>query len=224
MFRKCVRLRFMDQSATAHLDIWKGRFPSVRYRTLCLLLVAIGANWFWSVPVRAQDPDFTNENDILHGERTLLQATDLEILTYPSQGGPLSFLYDLTTSNSTPGTPTTTVSLVPSAPGTVPLNFSGRMFNLPGAVTILLDTPDGGGMIYSIQYPGPNSGAFHEEFVPSDQALTGGAVADFNEDGYDDLVLGFSNGAITIATAVDVNIPSNPGTRPLRFGPTARLD
>jgi hypothetical protein len=178
----------------------------VRYRTFCLLLVAIGADWFWSVPLRGQtnqDPDFTNENDILHGNRTLYQVTDVEVLAFTSQGQ--ISLYDLKTSNSSPGTPTTLIPEVISQPGMRAFNFSGRMFNVPGAVTVIAATGSAANPIYSIQYPGPNSGDFYQAnngILSLDQTLTNGVTADFNRDGYDDLVLGFNNGAISVATAV----------------------
>src|SRR5215472_11127349 len=76
------------------------------------------------------NPDFSNVNDILQGNRTLFQITDLQVSVSGFNKGVVS--YRLATSNSS----VTKTSLVLTGLGSFPFkSFSGWMFNKQQATT-----------------------------------------------------------------------------------------
>jgi hypothetical protein len=106
----------------------------LRNRRKATLLAAGFVAALSTVPVQAQsNPDFTNVNDILHGNRTLLNITDLEIVTLDPNVGPV--FTQITTSNSSQ---TSSRSFNYNLQGirAVAPNFSAHMFNQPSAITI----------------------------------------------------------------------------------------
>ena len=178
-----------------------------------------------------QNPDFTNVNDILHGNRTLLQITDVEIISSGPETGDNVIFYQLPMSNSSPGqTPPPFQLTLVSPPATVfkPLELSGWIFNLPRAVTVQMaatDVSDNAQVQYSVQNAGidPNFNVF--SIINGPQSPTNGVVSDFNGDGYDDIALEYDDGSYQILTATDVNQVYVPFSQdPLKAGPTANLD
>jgi len=205
------------------------RFRNRRKATA--LVVAILAA-LASLPVQAQtDPDFTNVNDVLHGNRTLLQITDVEIIENGPETGGNVVLYQLPMSNSSPGQtpPTFQITGIGNPAGIFkPLELSGRIFNLPRAVTVQVAATDvlGNAQVqYSVANAGIDPNFNYFSVVNGPQSPTNGAVADFNGDGYDDIFLEFDDGSYQVLTATDVNQVYVPFAQdPLKSGPAANLD
>ena len=180
------------------------------------------------------NPDFSNVNDILQGNRTLFQITDLQVsVSVPNRG---IGSYRLETSNSS----VTKTSLVLTGLGSFPFkSFSGWMFNQPQATTVT--EANHANKTFSqtlITQNIPSTRLFSllalvapDVFTPGvpPALITAGAMADFNQDGYDDFAFSFDyKGSIRIATACDVNNPNNDSCRDdagqpsvLKFGPRA---
>ena len=206
-------------------NLWISGWVSfdIKRTRLCCLLVALFICAFSAEQSQAQsNPDFTNVNDILQGKRTILQVTDLVVASVgqaPANTGTdqtLIYMYPVTTQNSqqtnSPNPPATWGTLSEGGGGSVK-TFSGRMWNEPVATVVAAFS--GGDL--AIQNPTAAMG-------PMGQGLPNGAVADFNQDGYDDLALSYTDGSIFIATASDVNWFNPPIDEALRQGPTAKLD
>jgi hypothetical protein len=112
----------------------------VKYRSLFSLLLAVTACAFFTTPVQAQSdqtPDFSNVNDILHGNRTLLRMTDIQIFSAYVNSGfySLNPTWGLASNSSlslssTFGAPISTLS------GGVIKSFSGWMFNHPSPLVL----------------------------------------------------------------------------------------
>ncbi|MBV8831851.1 MAG: VCBS repeat-containing protein, partial [Acidobacteriaceae bacterium] len=164
-----------------------------------------------SVPVQAQTncpavtsgPDYCHVSDFLNGQRTLLQVTDLEIVTIdPGYGGAVFNQIQTSNSNQTAQN-SFVVKPIPFTYQPKPVRqFSAHMFDQPSAVTIstlyyyndslfplwiqnIAQVPSGGAVWTPLgqgDYPQVNCGA----------------VADFTQDGYDDLALGFDDGRILV--------------------------
>jgi hypothetical protein len=185
-------------------------------------LLAVTASALFAARVGAQsnqDPDFSNVDDILHGNRTLLKMTDIEILSIDEDG---SFTASwLLASNS---------SLSPSGGNGVCCislwgirSFSGWMWNKPSPVVISAQFPYPGAGAYLYLNAPPQYSPGYPMQVPapptSSLAITG-AIADFNLDGYDDFAFSYGDRTIAVVTAADVN-NSDAG---LTLGPSAKLD
>src|SRR5215469_977073 len=203
-----------------------------------LLVIAVSVVAFTGQRALAQqaqsNPDFSNVNDILQGNRTLFQITDLQVsVSVPNRG---IGSYRLETSNSS----VTKTSLVLTGLGSFPFkSFSGWMFNQPQATTVT--EANHANKTFSqtlITQNIPSTRLFSllalvapDVFTPGvpPALITAGAMADFNQDGYDDFAFSFDyKGSIRIATACDVNNPNNDSCRDdagqpsvLKFGPRA---
>lgn len=195
----------------------------VKHRSLIYLSLAIAACASFSAQSQAQEknPDFSNVNDILQGNRTLLQVMDLQATATLGNGANLTS-YQFTTSNSS----VTKTSTIPTGiAGSVydSKSFSGWMFNQPQAVTVTAATESGSRKLVTQDIP--NRGPWLTTIASNQKSeVQAGAMADFNLDGYDDLVLSYTDGSIQIVTAGDVNNP-NVGTHPpFNIGPEAKLD
>ena len=193
----------------------------MKHRSLFSLLLVVAACALFATRLQAQsnqDPDFSNVNDILHGNRTLLQMTDIRIFGYDGLG---SYFYAA-------WGPASNSSVSPIAindwTGSVYLteigikSFSGWMFNNPSAAQVEAVSVPGFPVLLFMFHNQP----FQQEPTPptSSSVITGGAMADFNLDGYDDFAFSYDDGTIAVATAADVN-NSAAG---LTLGPSAKLD
>jgi hypothetical protein len=199
-------------------------FSRFRNRRKAPLLASGLVAALFTVPVQAQtntNPDFSNENDILHGKRTLLQTTDVEIAT--GDHGVVSLIF-LPSSNSSLGPLTQGDIRTPAPKGKTLFNFSGRLYNQPEEATISavdFTPPDRVNHIFAYAITlGKISSSFDilTQVNGSGGALTNGVVADFTGDGYDDLAFSFDDGSLQIATASQTAYfdPINGG---LKFGP-----
>jgi hypothetical protein len=179
------------------------------------------------------NPDFSNVNDIMYGNRTLFSIQDLQVVSVSSPSDPAVYptvsAFPVTTSNSQPtNAPSQSVSL--SLDKEIPNAFSGRMFNQPSAtVVVALNGNVGNGVSLAVESPQGVQGASVSPDTTG--GIPNGVMADFNQDGYDDLALSYNDGYIVIATATNVNwtTPNSPpqpnlGPSPLRFGPGAQLN
>jgi len=96
---------------------------------------------------------------------------------------------------------------------------SGRMWNTPAAVNLIV--MNGGIWIQNL----PLGVAFIGGPTLPGLPITTAATADFNLDGFDDVVFSKNDGTIQVATANDVNEPLNNVFGPsVKFGPAASLD
>lgn len=201
-----------------------------RHRATLLLgglvaaLASVPAHAQTTCPPVSSGPNYCAVSDFLSGKRKLLAIDDLVISGYISNSSPwLPDLYTATMNSAnsqlSPG------PLIDDVAGPVPQNgpptFAGHIFNLPTATTVVL-RPDQ-----------PGECALYLPLAPSqpcDPAINGlvptaGAVADFNQDGYDEVaVTGVMNGlnVILLARAADVNNISIQPT--FLYGPTTQID
>ncbi len=172
------------------------------------------------IPAQAQttsSPDYNNVSDILNGQRSLLQVTDLMVTLYDQNTGRV-YSTPITTSNSQPtlgnrfGWATQAQSSGAS--------FSALMWNGANATTI---TVVNGDVANAAQRPtldllfqtGTNTAnwtSFSPLGLGSNPGITYGAAADFTGDGFDDLALSTDDGRLLIITATDVN-NQNSGVR-----------
>jgi hypothetical protein len=128
----------------------------VKHRSLFSVCLAVTACALFATQLQAQsnqNPDFTNVDDILNGERTLLQVTDVEIIANGPETAENLVFYQLPMSNSSPGQnppPFQVTNLSPAGPF-LPLELSGRIFNLPKAVTVQIAATNISGN-FQVQY------------------------------------------------------------------------
>ena len=173
-----------------------------RLKPLVLALAAVAV--LGSKPAAAQTTgDYSNVNDFMNGQRTLLKTSDIFFVHTDDSGDPL--LGSITTSNSQQTLPNNYVS--PGyADGSKPLRtFSALMFNQQPEVTI---TP-----LYDFRHSGQfalylsnTETTIWTPFALNDEpVLTDGAVADFDQNDYQELALCFNDGRILVIGPNDVN-------------------
>jgi PEP-CTERM motif-containing protein len=186
-----------------------GRFRARRKATLLTgALVAALA----SVPIQAQTksgPDYSQTSDFLNGQRTLLQVTDLQIVTQTRAFNGTD-IYPITTSNSGQ-----TLQPTQSPSGSVDPDkdvrvFSAHMFNQASASTLwtMANFEESGNFALGLRNVDSLHGAEGNwDPLPagSNPTVTADAVADFTLDGYDDLALSFDDGRLLVLTPKDVN-------------------
>jgi hypothetical protein len=202
----------------------------MKRRSLFSVLLAVTACALFPARLQAQsnqDPDFSHVNDILHGNRTLLKMTD--IMIFGSSAGYCLFTVSALASNSqlSPG-PESNCNSTIFPPGQIGIkSFSGWMFNQPSAVWVeTIPAPpsygpnDFGGAALLVSPTTNHIWQYQENQLTSSLVITGGAMADFNLDGYDDFAFSYDDGTIVVATAVDVN----NWAAGLTLGPSAKLD
>jgi hypothetical protein len=213
----------------------------MKNRSLFSLSLSIAACAFFTTRLQAQsNPDFSNVNDILQGNRTLLQITDLQVnFTTGTANSAQVESYQLETSKSE--VTKTSLIKIPHPVRNYGLeankSFSGWMFNQPQAITVTeANTPLNFQrflITQNIRNTGPSLSLVYPAIpVLASTSFTAGAMADFNRDGYDDFAFSFDHkGSIRIATACDVNKPNNNSCQDdannpsvLKFGPRAFLD
>src|SRR5690242_5655228 len=118
-------------------DARSERRAFMKDRSLLSLSLAIAVCAFFAGPLQAQqkNPGFSNVNDILQGDRTLLQITDLQVAGLGKDN--FAYLYHATTSNSSVAKTSLTPTYLPVTDGPNALRaFSGWMFNQPEAITV----------------------------------------------------------------------------------------
>jgi hypothetical protein len=153
-------------------------------------------------------PNFQNNNDILNGQRTLLRDDDLSIMgwrTFPNQGYP----YTVTTPYAVNSKNGTATNVGPDGPvfyngrDRVRRPFVGRAYKSDHdqVLTIMSTTATGEGPIYpqlgvlvtdnntSVAAPSPLN-----YYVAASYTTFSAAMADFNGDGYADIVMNFGPG------------------------------
>ncbi len=114
-----------------------------------------------SLPMHAQTgPDFSNVDDFLQGQRTLLKITDLQVVT-TSASNQIDFNQLLTSNSSVTKTSSLPAQLPPDIYNPFAFkSFSGLMFNQPQAVTVTeVSAEETGNNLYlattNIQKAGP---------------------------------------------------------------------
>ena len=188
-----------------------GRCRQRRKATLlaCGCVAALG-----SVPMHAQTsgPDFSNVDDFLQGQRTLLKITDLQVVAQTSAFNTTS-IFPISTSNSGQSLQPTQ-NPTGSVDTSQPLHsFSAHMFNQSPAVTLttMNNFNNSGTLWLQIQnvqsvVNSNNSNGVRQPTASGDNpTVLSGAVTDFTQDGYDDLALSFSDGRILVLTPNDIN-------------------
>ena len=184
---------------------------------LATVLAGLGA------PVRAQStsgPDYSGVTDFLNGTRNLLEKQDLQVFRLSSyRFAPDEYYFriaQVTTSNSNQTNSNNIPSYYNQASPYDPLfSFSAHMFNQPAAITLtnLNNFKQTGTLQLWLQNvdslaPGKD-GTWQPSGNGDNPALQGGAVADFNGDGFDDLALSLNTGqgssVIWVITPNDVN-------------------
>ena len=186
--------------------------PCRRWRTATLLaggFVAVLA----SGPVHAQtshDPDYSKVADVLEGQRTLLQVTDLMVTAYDQKLGNF-YSNPITTSNSQQ-TPQMQYRWFADAQAAGP-SYSARMYNQPYATTITTGYKDvypaGGGTppYFDLLLQNGTNTSKWQLYRPlpagDSPTVASGVAADFNLNGYDDLALSLNDGRLLIVTPKD---------------------
>jgi hypothetical protein len=193
--------------------------------TMMALLGALTGSLVW-----AADPDFSNVSDILGGKRYLLRQDDLVFTS--TQIGTDQHQTAVATLYST----NSTLAFRQTVPWGVAgggVNYAqansrtavGRMFDLPNDVVATFAQPDSSNPTgVNVYDPGTGTVSFsrlsYDSLQPVD-STDAAVMADFNGDGYADLVTlatsvdMFGGAAITVATAANV---TNVGAG-LIFGP-----
>jgi hypothetical protein len=208
-----------------------------------VVLAAVVAGMF-SIGAKAQGPDYSNVNDFLNGRRTLLQIDDL-VVTGSFASPPFQCCNTPLLSNiqsytlGTKGSAASPISTNTWGSNSLPYNqnktYTARMWATLNAQPIVLGVsgaPSSLSLPDAPYYVGPSNWAsygayffdpiFGNHNYPDVAQL---AVADFNQDGYDDLLLDFaSSGTMVIATAGDVNNFNAGSAPPFNYGPAANLD
>ncbi len=180
----------------------------------CIAMIALFGSTFFAQSARAQqEPDYSNVNDILDGRRTLVEVDDLVVVGLQPPNPTMS-TFILPTTNSQLD-PVKTVLPQYNLPATSRFkNLTGHMFNFPSATTVALEQAPPR-LWFPLLSPPPVDTPLKES-----GSFTG-VMADFNQDGYDDLLLNSNLGSTVVATAANVN---NFGASPLKFGPVNTLD
>jgi hypothetical protein len=162
-----------------------------------------------SVPVEAQTncpqvtsgPDYCHVSDFLNGQRNLLNVTDLSVVYLDPSDGPNYTL--ITTSNSQQTVATSFQYGLQGIDSSKPiLEFSAHMFNQTSASTITtLHNYDGYFALW-LQNIASNGGtsAWTPLALGDDPGVSCGVVADFTQDGFDDLALGLADGRILVVS------------------------
>ena len=172
-----------------------------RSKLLSLLLPVLFLDAWNAQAQQSANPDYSNVTDILKGKRTVVQTTDLELVTLDPNNGPSFTQIKTSNSNQAAGGPFQ-YGLQGIDSSKPVLNFSAHMFNQPSASTITT--------LHSFK----NSFALWLQDIASyygrstwtplaagdEPDVTCGAVADFTQDGYDDLALGLADGRILVVS------------------------
>src|SRR5215469_13337749 len=151
------------------------------------------------------NPDFSNVNDILYGNRTLFSIQDLQIVSVQpdpldNKGANAVTAFPVTTSNSNPtNAPSQWVS---PAGSDQPKVFSGRMFNKPSATVVVALNGNVPSEFYrtDLAVVSPQSVQGPVVNVHPQGGVPNGVMADFDGDGYDDLALSYNDGFMVIAS------------------------
>ena len=168
-------------------------------------------------PAVASGPDYCHVSDFLNGERNLLNITDVQVLRISNYSDPHSTATNsvqFNTSNSTiPSYPDTPPNLAADSSRAI-RTLSARMFNQPGAATLtamndLQGSNSLGVWLSNVASLPSNVGAWLPTINGDNPGVLDGAIADFNHDGYDDVVfsLGYGGdlGGLWVLTPNDVN-------------------
>ncbi len=188
--------------------------PKARGRKALLLLVLAWVGCACAL-LHAQDPDYSNVTDMLNGQRTLLQIDDLVIAGVTNHG------FGFVTQSLTTKDSQTSYGYredLDAFACFLPLNiFTGKIFDLPQQTTV--DVCKG---THNFPYHLHIVGFLRSEAqLPAGAGdFNAGAVADFNQDGYDDLVFNFNNGSTFVVTAKNPNNIHNAFV----IGPVTYLD
>jgi hypothetical protein len=206
------------------IRVQKGEFPVKCRQLVFSLMTLLTFSLFTSQSnaQSAQNPDFSNVNDILNGNRTLLNVTDLFVATVglapPNYGTDqtLVYQYPVNTSNSqqtNPPSPPDSWGTLGEGGGGSTRIFSGRMFN-QAAATVVVAFSNGQLLVQNPSFNWtPGVDVYGNPVLP--YTLPNGAMADFNQDGYDELALSYSDGTIVVASAAPPYF---------NLGPIAKLD
>jgi hypothetical protein len=183
--------------------------------TLLFALLVLANAQSWVAESQAADPDFSQVTDILGGRRYLLRDDDLIVTAAwlnAANTVQTSSVCNFPTTDSNRGSGAPVCNefesglAIPLVPQPI-VTTVGRMFDLSSDVvaTIYTGAIDGGPVQYSIlaNVFGTSSQLSGLTLDSAAQLITA-AMADFNGDGYADLVVN-SDGAMRIATAHDVN-------------------
>lgn len=156
------------------------------------------------------DPDYSEVSDILDGQRTLLQVTDLMVTAYDQKFGRF-YSTPITTSNSQQ-TPQTQYRWLAFAQAVGP-SYSALMFNQPYATTITTGYndvyPAGSGtppyfdLLFQNGTDTSNWRLYRPLAAGDSPTVASGVVADFTLSGYDDLALSLNDGRLLIVTPND---------------------
>ena len=208
---------------------------------LSALLLAIAFLALLGRTTHAQDPDYSNTPDILHGQNYLQQTDDLVVVqsNQPSQVQSDLYVYRMLTANGA----VTTVEAISST-----VNMSevveyeastavGRMFNLPNDVVAVLAADEAGppdAVPLNLTITDPATGkSIKQQIAVIDVTVNGPltflnkmVMADFTGDGYDDLVVGYLPPIAGFTSTVQIVQATHPltWTDGLRVGPAYTSD
>lgn len=191
-----------------------GRFRQRRKATVlaCGFVAALAG-----VSVQAQTtcapvpsgPDYCPVSDFLNGQRTLLKIQDLEVIDMGNNATQGQITQFKTSSSNVlavgqwlPGWSTDESSPVKS--------FSARMFNQPRATTLSSMSNYNGSGLFTLwlqSLNGTSGDDYYWQPLPAGEEpnVNCGAVADFAQNGYEELALGLSDGRVLILAPNDVN-------------------
>ncbi len=190
-----------------------------RGRKQAALLASIVVGAVASVPAQAQatcppstsGPDYCHVSDFLNGQRSLINVTDIELVSVDPNVGPV--FHEISTSNSQQTPPQTyNYNLRGLDASQQPVNFSAHMFNQPAAITATTLYSYNGSFALWLQNVASSAGiAAWTPLAPGDEpAVNGGAVADFTQDGFDDIALALADGRILVVSPNSTDPAAQP--------------
>ncbi len=200
--------------------LWRIALSTLTIRKLTFF-VALGVfvPTLVSVPVQAQTssgPDYSNVTDFLNGQRTLLYVTDVQIFRInnrPAYEGidKDSNIVQVPMSNSNGSAnnlPLTgqSNSVFSADASKQPLTFSAHMFDQRSASTLTAVSnfqSSGKFALWLQNVDSLNGGPGWWSPLNGNPTVAAGAVADFTQDGYDDLALAFDDGTLLVMTPQD---------------------
>lgn len=176
-------------------------------------------------PPPGTNPDYSKVDDILSGRRHLLRTDDVIVTSVTGGYIPIETKQILQTANSLPVKNVAAADFWNPSLRTITGPLTGRVFNLPHDVLVTAYTvEDDGRPYFMIDNPLPVEDwkGFVDVGTQKGSVINSFMMADFNEDGYDDLVLNWTcsneqscsnQNGLAIVTANDPN-NFNAGLRP----------
>jgi hypothetical protein len=186
----------------------KRKHHAVKLLSLAGVLTVLGAGTTYA---QQSNPDYSQVPDILYGRRTVVQATDLEVVALDPNVGPV--FAQINTANSQQTASNFFNWGLQGIDASKPvLNFSAHMFNQPSTSTITtLHNFNNAFGIWIQDLANSNGSSVWLPLAAGDEPVVNcGVAADFTGDGYDDFAVGFGDGRVLVVSPVSTDPAQQP--------------